>query len=93
VDTVVRTVNLLEKSMKPDEYAKYVEKNIGTLAFKDYVSDMENSMKQFREMRKVIMSSSMSGDDKRDALTGIGQAESNLTANIQTIKKAISETQ
>ncbi len=48
-------------------------------------------MKQFREIRKMIMTSPMSADEKRDALSAIGQAEINLTANIQTVKKAISE--
>lgn len=92
VDMVVRTVNLLEKSMKPEEFSKYLQEHIGVLAFKDYVSDMEKNMKEFREMRKMIRSSSLSGDEKRDALTAVGQAENNLTANIQTVKKAISET-
>jgi hypothetical protein len=92
VDTVVRTVNLLEKSMKPDEFAKYLGENMGTLAFKDYVRNMEKDMKQFREMKQMIISSPMSGSEKKDALSTIGQAENNLTANIQQIKKAISET-
>jgi len=90
VDTVVRTVNLLEKSMKPEEFSAYIQENKGLLAFKDYIGDLEKSMKQFREMRKMVNSSPMSGKEKQEALTAIGQGEQNLTANIQTVKKIIS---
>jgi len=90
VDTVIRTVNLLEKSMKPEEFSAYIQENKGLLAFKDYIGDLEKSMKQFREMRKMVNSSPMSGKDKQEALTAIGQGEQNLTANIQTVKKIIS---
>jgi len=90
VNTVVRTANLLEKSMKPDEYAKYLQENMGLLAFKDYVNDLEKSMKEFRDMRKMVLSSTMSGKEKQEALTAIGQGEQNLTSNIPTVKKLIS---
>jgi hypothetical protein len=46
-------------------------------------------MKQFREMRLMIRSSNMSGDEKRDALTQITAAENKLTSNIQAMKKAL----
>jgi hypothetical protein len=93
VDTAVRTVNLLEKSMDPEEYASYLQENVGILAFKDQIRDMEKPMKEFRDMKKLINSSPMSGKEKQEALTAVGQAEKNLTSNIQLIKKAISEVQ
>ena len=91
VDTAVRTSNLLEKSMEPDEFAKYMQENMGVLAFKDYVGDLEKSMKQFRDMRKMVTSSPMPGKEKQEALTAIGKGEQNLTANIQTVKKIIAD--
>jgi hypothetical protein len=93
VDTTVRTMNLLEKTNQPEEYVKYVLKNQGTLAFKDYISDTEKSMKDLREMRVAIRSSTMGGDEKRDALLAISQMESALTSNIQEIKKTIASVQ
>jgi outer membrane protein assembly factor BamD (BamD/ComL family) len=93
VDTAVRTANLLEKSMDPEEYAKYLQDNVGVLAFKDQIRDMEKPMKEFRDMKKLINSAPMSGKEKQEALTAIGQAEKNLTSNIQLIKKTISEVQ
>ena len=91
VDTAVRTMNLLERSAKPQEFAEYLQKNVGVLAVKDYVSDLEKSMKDLRDMKRTIQGSPMKSDEKRDAITAIGQAESNLTQNIQTVKRAISE--
>jgi hypothetical protein len=91
VDTVVRTMSLLEKTARPEEFAKYLEDNIGLLAVKDYVRDIEKSMKELREMRRTINSSPMEPDEKRDILIDLGRMENNLTANIGQVKKAISE--
>ena len=93
VDTTVRTMNLLEKTAQPEEYVEYVLKNQGTLAFKDYISDTEKTMKDLREMKVAIRSSTMDGDEKRDALLAISQMESALTSNIQEIKKTIASVQ
>jgi hypothetical protein len=86
-------MNLLEKTAQPDEYVEYLLKNQGTLAFKDYVSDTEKTMKDLREMKTAVRSSTMSGDEKRDALLSISQMESALTSNIQEIKKTIASVQ
>jgi hypothetical protein len=91
VDTVVRTMSLLEKTARPEEFAKYLEDNIGLLAVKDYVRDIEKSMKELREMRRTINSSPMEPDEKRDILIDLGRMENNLTANIGQVKKAISD--
>jgi hypothetical protein len=93
VDTTVRTMNLLEKTSQPEEYTEYLIKNQGTLAFKGYVQDTEKTMKYLREMRIAIRSSTMSGDEKRDALLEISKMESAITSNIQEIKKAIAQVQ
>lgn len=91
VDTVVRTMNLLEKTARPEEFAKYLEDNIGLLAAKDYVRDIEKEMKGLRDMRRVINSSDMEPDEKRDLLTDLGRMENNLTANIKEVKKTVSQ--
>ena len=91
VDTVVRTMSLLEKTARPEEYANYVQENIGILGVKSYVSDVEKSMKTLRDMRRMINATKMEPDEKRDLMVDIGRAENNLTANIGTIKKAVSE--
>jgi hypothetical protein len=93
VDTTVRTMNLLERTGQYEEYAEYLVKNQGTLAFKDYVRDTEKTLKDLREMRTAIRSSTMTGDEKRDSLLEISRVESAITANIQEIKKAIAQAQ
>ena len=93
VDTTVRTMNLLEKTARPEDFSNYVQQNIGYLANKDYVRDLEKSMKELREMRTAIRSSGMTGDTKRDTLKLVGEMENNLTANIQTVKKTIASLQ
>ena len=89
----MQTENLLLKSGKPEEFAEFMEKNAGLLAIKPYVANVEKSMKQMREMRKMVQGAEMSADEKRDTLTAIGQAENNLNANIQTVKKMVNEFQ
>jgi Large polyvalent protein associated domain 38/ADP-Ribosyltransferase in polyvalent proteins len=91
VDTTVRTMNLLEKTSRPEDYARYLQENVGALAVRPMVSQMDKTMTQLRDMRRQITNSPMSAEEKRDALTAIGRAEKNLTANIQTLKKTISE--
>jgi hypothetical protein len=93
VDTVVRTMNLLEKTGESEAYIEYLKENQGTLAFKDYIRDTERTMKELRAARVAIRSSSMSGDEKRDALLQINRTESAITAEIQRVKKAISSMQ
>jgi hypothetical protein len=93
VDAAVQTENLLLKSGKPEDFAKFMEQNKGLLATKSYVNGIEAEMKKFREARKMVQSAEMSADEKRNILTEIGRAENNMTENIQTVKKMISEFQ
>jgi len=89
VDEVVRTSNLLERTSNYKEWGPYMEDNIKLLATKDYILDLENSMKEFREMQVLIRSSSLSADEKRDALLNITKAQNALTSNIQLLKKSV----
>jgi hypothetical protein len=93
VDSLAATSSLLEKSMKPDEWVEYMRENKGLFATTEYVRDLEKEMKELREMRRLVQTGSFSADSKRDYLTTIGQAENNLTKNIQTVKKLIASYQ
>jgi hypothetical protein len=88
VHTAVATANMLERS-DPKEFAQYYKDNIALLAHKDYVNDMYKTLKQYNEMRRMINSSSMSGDRKMETLKAINHAEQSLTQNIQMVKKSI----
>ena len=91
VDTFVRTANLLEKTARPEEYVKYVQDNLGLLAAKDYISSIEKEMTKIRDTKRIINSSDMPSDEKRDLLVDLGRLETSLTANIKTAKRAFSE--
>jgi hypothetical protein len=93
VDSVVRTLNLLEKTGESEAYVEYLKKNQGTYAFRDYIRDTEKTMKELRAARVAIRSSAMTGDEKRDALLNISKAESDITAQIQKIKTTIASVQ
>jgi hypothetical protein len=60
--------------------------NIRMLANKDYILDLEKTMKEFRQAQVMIRSSRMDADAKREALLRINQAQNALTANINMIK-------
>jgi hypothetical protein len=85
-DKAVRTSNLLERTMNFDERGEFMRENVKLLASKEFILDMEKTMKEFRQMQVMIRSSKMDADAKRDALLRINQAQNALTANINTLK-------
>ena len=85
----VRTSNLLERTFKFNDQMEYMQENGKMLVADEYVKTLEKTMKKFREMRGMIQSSNMSGDEKRDAIKQITAAENKLTSNIQAMKKAL----
>jgi hypothetical protein len=89
VDEVVRTSNFLQRSMDFENYGKYMQENVQMLAVKDYINDLEKTMKEYREMKNLVRISSMDADSKRDTLSNIGKLEQQLTRNIQMLKKQI----
>jgi hypothetical protein len=89
-DATVRTASFLERTMNYKEMSDYRKDNMKMLSTHAYVLDLEKTLKQFREMKLIIRSSTMDGDKKEKALTNLIRAENRLTANIQTIKSNIS---
>jgi hypothetical protein len=85
-DEAVRTSNLLERTMDFEERNKFMRDNIRMLANKDYILDLEKTMKEFRQAQVMIRSSKMDADAKRDALLRINQAQNAITANINMLK-------
>ena len=88
-DTMVRTINLLEKTQNFEELGKYQQENLNLLATQDYMKDLAKMMKELNEYSVMIKSSQMDGASKRDALLAINQAQNNVTANIKTIRKML----
>jgi hypothetical protein len=76
--------------MNFEEKGEFMRDNIKLLASKEFILDMEKTMKEFRQMQVMIRSSRMDADAKRDALLRINQAQNALTANINTLKANVS---
>lgn len=87
VDEAVRTTNLLERTMDYKNYGEFMKDNMKLLAAKDYVSDMDKTLKELREMKTQIRISTLSADQKRDNITSINRMENALVRNIQELKK------
>ena len=87
VDEAVRTVNLLEKSMNYKDYGEYVQENMKLLGARDYVLNMDKSLKELREMKATIRLAKMSAEEKTKSITQINQMENQMTENIQALKK------
>ena len=87
----MRTSNLLEKTGNYQDIGEYMQENAGLLATDDYVKSMDKSMKDLQNEATIVRSSGMSADEKRDALKAIGEAQNALTANVQYLKKMMSE--
>jgi hypothetical protein len=85
-DEVVRTSSLLERTMNFEERGKFMQENIKLLANKDYILDLEKTMKNFRQAQVMIRSSNMDADAKKEALLRINQAQNALTANINMLR-------
>jgi len=85
-DEAVRTSSLLERTMNFEERNQYMRDNIRMLANKEYILDLEKTMKEFRQMQVLIRSSKMDADAKREALLRINQAQNAITANINTLR-------
>lgn len=88
-DEVVRTSSLLERTMNFEERGKFMQENMKMLATKDYILDLEKTMKEFRQAQVMIRSSKMDADAKRDALLRINQAQNAITANINILRANI----
>jgi hypothetical protein len=89
VDEATRTANLLERSMNFEDWGKYYSENIGLFAVKDYILDMDKTLKEYRDMKNMIRVMPMSADEKRDSILAITQIENQLNANIQLLKKNV----
>ena len=91
VDEAVRTSNFLEKTSNFEEMGKYSEETLRVLASKDFISDMEKDMKEYREFATYVRTSTMNPDDKRDVLRSITDAENAMTANVKYLRKLMDQ--
>jgi uncharacterized protein (UPF0305 family) len=70
-----------------------MQKNAAMFAAQDYVKAIESDMKALREALIQVRSSDMSGEEKRDAISELNEAQNQLTSQIRLFKKEISKSQ
>jgi hypothetical protein len=88
VNTVVRTLNLLEKSGDIDAYMDYMKENGSLYNMRGYINTIDKNMKQVREARKYINDAKgLSPDEKREQLDSLHDIEISLTENIKQLRK------
>jgi plasmid stabilization system protein ParE len=88
VDSVVRTVNFLEKSNDPT-IAQYTEKNAMLYAAKDFINDLNKQMQDLQDQANMVRSADIPPDEKREILLEITKAQNLLVNDIRAIRKII----
>jgi hypothetical protein len=89
VDTVVNTVNTLQRTGNTDDLKDYLTENKQLYALKGYIGALDNNMKQLNQASKMINSSkTMSADEKRVALDKIHEAQLKLTERVKILRKS-----
>ena len=91
VDETVRTINLLEKTGQSTDLAVYGPENARLFATRHYISSLEKQMKPLRDAALQINNSTMSAEEKRNALSAINQAQIKMTQHIQGLRKMLAE--
>lgn len=89
VDTVVNTINTLQRTGNTDDLKDYLTENKKLYALKGYIGVLDKNMKQLNQASKMINSSkTMSGDEKQVALDRIHEAQLKLTERVRLLRKA-----
>jgi len=90
VDESTRTINFLERTGNLEGLKEYLtDKGAKLQAIKPYISTLDDDMTSLRDMRRMVQTSQMEPDAKREALDSIRSAEVALTSRIQFLKKSI----
>ena len=88
VNTVIRTLNLLEKSGDIDAYMDYMKENGSLYNMRGYINTIDKNMKQVREARKYVNDTKgLTPDEKREQLDSLHDIEISLTENIKQLRK------
>jgi len=83
-------MNMLERTGDYEGMKEYFKGEKGNLiAIRPYINALDKNISELRDLKRMIQSSGMSGERKRDTLTSITRAENSITARIQDIKKFV----
>lgn len=83
-DEVTATLNKLRKYGSPEEAKEYAKENIEMLRVRNQVNALNNRIKAMRDVRKKIIGSDMSAEEKAQRIEEI---DKNILASVQNIGK------
>ena len=89
VDTVVRTINMLQKAHDPS-LEQYWKDHATLYTARHYINNLDQKMQRLNSQAAQIRSSAIPADEKRDTLLEITKAQNALLDEIQTVKKELS---
>jgi hypothetical protein len=90
VDTVVRTINMLQKNHDPS-LEQYWKDHAALYTARHYVSNLDQKMQHLNAQAAQIRSAAIPPDEKRDTLLEITKAQNALLDEIQTVKKELAK--
>jgi len=68
-----------------DDYLNYVMDHQNALALKSYVSSMDTGLKQVRDQKRLVNSSDLSVDEKKEFLTQLADTERQLLKDVHGV--------
>lgn len=85
--TVKATAQALKEQGDIEGLQNYMQDNKGYFAVAPVVSNLHSQLTKLRQYRKQIVASSMTPEEKREALDGLSESENNMLSNIKDLHR------
>jgi hypothetical protein len=90
VTQIKSTMNALKQEGDPEALKEYVEKNKGYLGVAPAINALHNQVNKMRDVKKAILNSNKSAEEKRAILDDLNANETRLLSNVRELhRKAI----
>jgi len=90
---VKATLNALKDSNNIEAYRAYMEKNKGYIGIAPAVNALHNQVNKLRDVKKSIINSNKSAEEKRELLDKITANESNMLSRVRDLERKALEAQ
>jgi hypothetical protein len=90
---VKATLNALKDSNDIEAYRAYMEKNKGYIGIAPAVNALHNQVNKLRDVKKSIINSNKSAEEKRELLDKITANESNMLSRVRDLERKALEAQ
>ena len=93
VTQVKSTINALKQQNDPEALKEYMEKNKGYLGIAPAVNVLHNQVNKIRDVKKAVLNSNKSAEEKRVALDTLNANETKLLSRVKEIHRRAIEAQ